>query len=243
MSVFQSAFHPEQIAVKIPIWREILLLRELTKLRSDPVFRGMGIPHGDGSAVITIPGFLCSDNYTAYLTKWLNQIGYRAFPSGIEQNNDCIERALQRILTTIEIASAETGGKVHLIGHSLGGVLARIAATNHPEKIASIITLGSPFRGIRAHSLILRLSDKARRQIQSDQPHCFTGFCECPSVAALRNTLPPEVRHCAIYTKTDGIVDWNSCLGEEMNHEVKGTHGGLVFNAEAYRLMAEWLKN
>ena len=241
MSVFQSAFQPEQIAVKIPIWREILLLLELTKLRSDPVFRGTGIPRGNGAAVITIPGFLCSDNYTAYLTKWLNQIGYRAFPSGIEQNNDCIERALQRLLTTIENAYAETGGKVHLIGHSLGGVLARIAATNHPEKIASIITLGSPFRGIRAHSLILRLSDKARRKIQSDQPHCFTGFCECASVAALRNTLPPEVRHCAIYTKTDGVVDWNACLGDETNHEVKGTHGGLVFNAEVYQLLAEWL--
>ncbi len=244
MSTHQPLFHPHQSAVKIPLWREIFLLRELLKLRTHPIFQGHGIPAGDGAAVITIPGFLCSDSYTNYLTKWLAKIGYFALPSGLEQNNGCIEKMIAKLSATVEQAADETNNKVHLIGHSLGGVLARIAATRKPELISSVITLGSPFRGIRAHPYILRLGDRVRTQLQTDEaPHCFTGFCECPSILALQNEFPATVRHCAIYTKSDGVVDWEACVSSNANYnnEVTGTHSGLVFNPQVFALIAEEL--
>ena len=44
----------------------------------------------------------------------------------------------------------------------------------------------------------------------------------------------------AIYSKTDGIVDWHNCINEDpaFNFEVKSTHGGMAFNVEVYRLLA-----
>lgn len=244
MSLLTEAFQRQQQAIRIPIWREAKLLPEWLQLKTAPVFYGRGIPRGNGAAVVTIPGFLCSDLYTNCLTKWLQRIGYHAYPSGLKRNNDCIEKLLHRVLTTVENGAVETGGKVHLIGHSLGGVLARIAATQRPELVASVITLAAPFRGIRAHSYILWLGSRVRQRIQAaDVPHCFTGFCDCPSVLALQTAWPDSVPNCAIYTKADGIVDWRMCVNEDdaSNFEVSGTHVGLVFNAEVYRLIAQKL--
>lgn len=217
---------------------------EWLRLRAAPVFYGRGIPHGDGAAVVTIPGFMCSDLYTSCLTNWLQRIGYRAYASQIERNNECLETVLGRVLTTIEHAAVETGGKVHLIGHSLGGILARIATVQRPELVASVLTLGSPFRGVRAHPYILWLSRRVRTRVQTEAaPHCFTGFCPCPSVTALQSDWPDSVPTKAIYTKADGVVDWRACRTDDpaCNVEVSGTHIGLVFNARVYRFIAEQL--
>jgi len=49
--------------------------------------------------------------------------------------------------------------------------------------------------------------------------------------------------HASIYTRSDGIVDWRSCLEENggVNIEVRGTHIGLAFNANVYRNVATLL--
>ncbi len=244
MSFLTEPFQREQQSVRLPLWREAGLIPEWLQLRASRVFAGQSILRGDGSAVVTIPGFMCSDLYMNCLTTWLTRTGYQAYPSGLGRNNDCIEKLLGRLLLTIEQAAAETGGKVHLIGHSLGGVLARIAASARPELITSVLTLAAPFRGVRAHWYVLWLGRRVRTRVQSaGAPNCFTGFCACPAITALQRELPAAIRNCAVYTKADGIVDWRACINDDpaCNVEVSGTHIGLVFNAEVYRLIATQL--
>jgi hypothetical protein len=62
-------------------------------------------------------------------------------------------------------------------------------------------------------------------------------------VDALRQPFPDSVRQTAIFTKNDGIVDWNYCVNDdpEADVEVSGSHVGLVFNANVYRHIAERL--
>ena len=43
-------------------------------------------------------------------------------------------------------------GPVHLIGQSLGGVLARETARDHPGAVEQVITLGTPIVGGPAHT-------------------------------------------------------------------------------------------
>jgi pimeloyl-ACP methyl ester carboxylesterase len=38
-------------------------------------------------------------------------------------------------------------GPVHLVGHSLGGMIAAVAATDAPDRIATITTINTPWRG------------------------------------------------------------------------------------------------
>jgi pimeloyl-ACP methyl ester carboxylesterase len=160
-------------------------------------------------------------------------------------NADCLDLLVDRLLNTIEKAHAETGGMVHLIGHSLGGVLALSAASLRPDCIASVITLGSPFRGVRSHPVVLQMSKIVRDRIKSarrdrTKPACFTGYCDCDAVSVLQTPCPHPIPHTAVFTKTDGVVDWRVCINEDpqTNFEVKGTHVGMVFNPSVYELIA-----
>jgi hypothetical protein len=59
-------------------------------------------------------------------------------------------------------------------------------------------------------------------------------------VVAVQRGLPEAVLQSAVYTKSDGIVDWRVCVTDDpaTNFEVSGTHVGLVFNASVYGLIA-----
>jgi len=243
----RDGFLKDQQSSKRPLWREALVGLDWLTLRSSPVYYGLGVPRGNNSAVIVIPGFLGTDTYLQEIFLWLRRIGYRPYMSRIGWNAECIDVLAERLSETVARAHNETGGKVHLIGHSLGGVLARSAAGQWPDRIASVITLGSPFRGIRSHPLVLQAGEQVRarilRQNGSRQPDCYTGYCECAAVRSLRQEFPASIPQSAIYTKSDGVVDWRVCLNDDSktNFEVSGTHVGLVFNASVYRLIAERL--
>ena len=47
----------------------------------------------------------------------------------------------------------------------------------------------------------------------------------------------------AIYTRSDGIVDWRYCCtgNKERDFEVPGTHIGLAFNPTVYGIIADRL--
>jgi pimeloyl-ACP methyl ester carboxylesterase len=224
---------------------------EWSALRWSPTFYGLAVPRGRGEAVVVIPGFLGSDPYLADLRGWLRRIGYRPYPSGVGRNADCLDRLADRLDATIDEALEYTGKKVHLVGHSLGGVLARGVAARRPAPIASVTTLGSPLRGLRSHPSALRAGERVRQQIQAQgsaaepaDPDCYTGYCSCSFVRGLtQGKLSEEIAQMAIYTRTDGVVDWRYCrLPDSKNNlEVIGTHCGLAFNAQVYRRLAHFL--
>jgi len=240
-------FHREMKPAARPIWHEAMVGLEWLSLRASPVFHGLGVPRGEGSAVVLVPGFLATDFYLWEMNLWLRRIGYKAYMSKIGWNADCLEVMVERLSQTVNKAFDENGRKVNLIGHSLGGVLSRSIAVRHPERVASVITLGSPFRGVASHPLVLTTADLVRERIRvkhgGNQPDCYTGFCNCKAVSDLQIPFPSSVRAYAIYTKTDGIVDWRYCVNGDpaADFEVQGTHVGLAFNHQVYKLIAEKL--
>ena len=233
----------------LPILSEVLFAVELALLHAAPIYYGLGTPHGDGSGVVLIPGFLCPDHYLFPLQRWLGRIGYEAFFSGMSLNAECPNILIQRCLhETIEKALAKTGRRIHLIGHSLGGVIARSIAGQRPQDIASVITLGAPFRGTVAHSSILRAAETVRRRILKEHgtgvlPACYTGHCTCDFVDSLQRSVPPSVVETAVYTPHDGVVDWRYCKTDnpDADFQVSGTHIGLVFNSSVYTIIANRL--
>lgn len=237
-----------------PIWLEAFAGLDWVALHASPVYYGWGVPRGDRSAVVVIPGFMGTDHYLMEMYYWLRRIGYRPYNSGIGWNADCLNTLVGKLSQTIGKAYQETGRKVHLIGHSLGGVLARSAAERNCEQVASVITLGAPFRGVRSHPIVLQAAKVVRERVlikrkgkagyPDTYPECYTGFCECNAVTSLQKDFE-AIRQTAIYTKTDGIVDWRVCMDEDpaKNFEVKGTHVGLAFNPSVYSLIAKRLAN
>lgn len=232
-----------------PFWTEALFGAEVLLLHATPVYYGLGVPRGDGSAVIIIPGFLGTDLYLTEFHAWLRRIGYRPYFSGIGVNAECPNLLIQRRLSqTIDKALAETGRKIHLIGHSLGGVIARSAAGQRPKDVASVITLAAPIRGTVANRTVLHAAEAVRLKILQEHgrgvlPDCYTGRCTCHFVDSLKRDLPDSIRQTAIYTKTDGVVDWQYCITGDpsLDVEVPGTHIGLAFNPAVYETIARRL--
>lgn len=237
----------DTIPAALPLWREGFALAEFSLLPMTPVYHGFGVPRGDGAAVVVVPGFTGTDGYLAPMRRWLSRIGYRPYLSGIGHNAHCLERLGQRLTDTLETAAAETGRRVHLVGHSLGGVLSRGVTCLRSDLVASVTTMGTPIRGLRSHPLVMRLADVVRqRAVEANEgrdPRCFSGDCRCDIVRAVQGVFPEDTPQLAIYTRRDGVVAWRYTRLHDAarNAEVSGTHSGLAANPFAYRHLARFL--
>lgn len=233
----------------VPLWREVLFGIDWVALHASPVYYGIGVPRGDGAPVVVIPGFLGSDDYLREMYYWLRRIGYKPYYSRIGRNAECPDVLTDRLFSTMDRAYSETGRPLHLIGHSLGGLVARSAAIRRPDQVAQVISLATPFRDIRVHPIVLAAAGFVRGRILDRQrerkveKECYTGSCTCDFATSIQQDVPDSVSRAAIYTETDGVVDWRSCVEEEqeLNMKVTGTHTGLAFNPQVYRRIAKLL--
>jgi pimeloyl-ACP methyl ester carboxylesterase len=230
------------------MWREALLPVEWVALRRSAVYGGAGIPRGDGAPVIVVHGFLTRGAYLSTLRDWLERVGYRARVAEIGWNADCLDVLADRLIEMVERVARESGRPVHLVGHSLGGLLARSAAVRAPDRVASVALLGAPLRGLRVHPVlhaaaaVIRAGVHGRRGGSVDE-QCLTLACECATVRALAAPLPAHVPQIAIASRGDGLVDWRFCLDPETGRvqEVAASHFGLVLDPTAYAALAHHL--
>jgi len=104
----------------VKLW-DPLALREMSALLRDPVFRGRGVPRGDGRPVLLIPGFLSGDWSLTVMFNWLERIGYKAHLSGILFNVLDSERLLAGLRH--RVAQIEAGAEVVQLFDSWAGIL------------------------------------------------------------------------------------------------------------------------
>lgn len=214
----------------LPLWREAFAGLDWLSLRFSPVFAGYGIERGHGEAVVLVPGIFAADASMIELSGWLARMGYRPYASGIGVNAVRTETAIAAVVATIDRAHAETGAPVRLIGHSLGGVIARAAALRRPDRVSQIITLGSPVNGLSAHPAVLAAAQLIHRE---DIDACL---------ATVQQPLPTTIDETNMYSKTDGVVDWRTCHRPDATAiEISGTHTALIANAAAYAAIASTL--
>lgn len=229
-----------------PLWREGRWGLEWLTLHMNPVYYGVGVPHGNGQPVLLIPGFMSGDLMMLEMHRWLKRIGYRSSLSRIAWNNDCPDRTANKLTHRLRALAERTGQRVNLIGHSLGGMLAKSLVQDEPALIERVITLGSPFRSlVKAHPAVIGIWDKlklAQGPLIGRNLHtsCGTGHCTCGFVRNMNAPRSRGVAQFAIYSRTDGIADWSSCMEEDarLNTEVKCSHLGMVFDHTVYRAVA-----
>lgn len=231
----------------VSAWFESLFPVEFLLLHASPTYYGLGVTRGDLSSVITIPGFGYGDFYLFVMNTWLRRLGYRAYRSGIKVAQFAGDQTWERrVNETLDRALRETGRRVHLVGHSLGGIIARHIARRRPQDIASVITLGSPFRAVSGDPGVLRIGRSERKKL-ARKTHGSTKHVPIPrpgsSRAAPAFVLPASVAQTAIFSRNDGVVDWRYCMtgDSHIDVEVPGTHAGLAFNPSVYDVIASRL--
>ena len=222
---------------------------EWAALRRSDVLRGAGVPYGDGRGVLLIPGFLAGDGSLGTMTQWLRSAGYRTKRAGIRANVACSELACTRLEERLERLAACTGRRVVIVGQSRGGVFAKALGARRPELVAGVVTLGSPVVSqLAVHPLVLAQVGMLATLGSGPLPgllswSCLRGDCCTPFRAALAGPFPPTVGYVALYSRSDGIVDWRSCMDPAADAcvEVRASHCGMGLNAGVYRAVARAL--
>ena len=232
-----------------PLWRESRLGLEAAALRRSPVYDGLGVPPGERRPVLLIPGFMAGDLSLGTLSGWLRRNGYCTHRTGIRANLDCSEEACRRLEARLEHMAGRHDERVIVIGQSRGGVFAKALAARRPELVEGIVTLGSPsVSQLSIHPLVLAQVGLVSALGTARVPrlfsvNCLRGQCCKAFRAALDGPFPDDVGYVAVYSRSDGIVQWKSCLDPAADElvEVSASHCGMGVNAQAFLAVANAL--
>lgn len=91
---------------------------------------------------IALPGWGTSPERLRPLCTMLADHGVDARPWSYEPTG-----SVRSLGASLARATAELGGEVHLVGHSLGGLIAASAVLHHGAPVASVTTINAPWRG------------------------------------------------------------------------------------------------
>jgi pimeloyl-ACP methyl ester carboxylesterase len=187
-------------------------------------------PRGDGHTVLVLPPFGVNDRYTQPLRSLLGQLGYDAQGWELGHNlgltHEIVVGVPERLLELHERA----GDPVSIVGWSMGGMLARALAREHPTAVRQVICLGAPFRLTPgdASSTNAAMLYEMVRHLQVDPT---------PSMLAEHDRVPLPVPSTSIYSRSDGVVNWEECVDDvgprSENIEIHGSHCGLGHNPAA----------
>jgi triacylglycerol lipase len=201
---------------------------------------------GRAKTVMLIPGFMAGDITLGPMANFLRMLGHKPAASGIWSNSDCPRKMLDLLSARIERVAERHGSPMVLIGHSLGGVYAREIARRFPDYVERVITMGSPIRRPRhAANLAVQAVANSVARIRGEGEGCLSENCaKCGLTMSAEP--PPEVPVTVIYSRTDGIVHWESCFDDSgsalvENVEVMCSHVGMAINAEVYKVIADRL--
>jgi pimeloyl-ACP methyl ester carboxylesterase len=194
-------------------------------------------PRGDGHAVLVLPGFTAGDGSTLVLRRILRYLNYQPLAWELGQNTGSVELQ-ERLFERFDEVLDSHPGSISLVGQSLGGVYARILAHREPGRVRQVITLGSPFSSDTpdtVNSLVSRLFQSVSGMTRDEMQAQMLQF---PANS-------PPVPTTAIYSKSDGVVHWSTCLEYEgdraENVEVLGSHSGMAFNPLVLHVVADRL--
>lgn len=179
-----------------------------------------------GATIVLIPGLFMTDWSTRHLRRHLTACGCVCTASGLGVNIGPTRWALRKLDRTVEKAAIDAQDKVFLVGHSLGGTMARLIASSRSNTVGGVITtcapVRMPVRTVMAPALwvLHRVFTKDRDYEQS-----FAAG-ETPSVPIL-----------AIIAENDGILSPDACVQTEtpdhINVTLSATHMTICSSAAA----------
>jgi pimeloyl-ACP methyl ester carboxylesterase len=191
-------------------------------------------PSGDGHTVLVLPGLGATDGSTGTLRRFLTGLGYDVRGWGLGRNiGPSVEavHGMRQLLRELAV-----GGKVSVVGWSLGGIFARELAREVPGAVRQVITLGSPYAMVDL------------RQTRVDPVYRLLAkfYVSGADMPPPEHTRPPfPVPATSVYSKSDGIVAWRTCVSPPgprwENVAVASSHLGYGYNATVLWVIADRL--
>jgi pimeloyl-ACP methyl ester carboxylesterase len=198
--------------------------------------------------VVLVPGFLAGDGSLSLMSRHLRGLGYRTYRSHMRANVGCSQAASRALEQRVEAVAGKRGRRVTLVGHSLGGLMARGIAAKRPDLVDSVVTLGSPMLAPgAAHPILLfdlRLVTRLQRAglggVMGED--CTSGRCARLSWDQTRASLAGDVSFTSVFSRRDGVIDWRSCLDPQATTvEVSSSHLGMALDPAVLGVVSDAL--
>jgi pimeloyl-ACP methyl ester carboxylesterase len=239
--------YPDPPKVRHSLLEMVRVFYELgSGLALGPLLRTL--PRGDGHSVMTLPGFFAGDSSTASLRNFLERQGYCGLPWGegrnipdegltnMEETLEYRRRIERTIAHKLRAEKKRSGGKVSLVGWSLGGLYATGIAHRYPDLVRQVITLGTPFGDPRATSIYAAMERVYKADVSAVMLRQWSDF-------TFEGDL--QVPVTALYSYSDGFVGVDIARIPEHplvdNIAVMASHVGFPFNPLVRALLAERL--
>lgn len=166
-------------------------------------------PEDEPPPIIVVPGLMSRDYSTSVLRRTLNQSGFKTYASKMGFMRGVTRKRMKKAEKRLRKIAKRHDGPVILVGWSLGGLYARVLAQRHPEKVAMVVTLGSPFSGSRKANHAWRIYERLNKHT-----------VEAPPVKDDPSVKPP-VHTVAVWSKHDGVIAPGSARGLPHERDVE----------------------
>ena len=203
-------------------------------------FSGPSAPaQGDGHAVILFPGLGSDGTPLIPLRNHCRALGYHAVDWGRGFNtgpSGSVDAWLGELSDHVDDLIGDHHQSASLVGWSLGGLYARELGKRLSSRVRQVITIGTPFNGAADHTNVGWLYK------------LLNGSAPKPDGELLsRLRTPPPVPTTSIYSRTDGVVAWQSCVHARPARrvedvEVSGSHIGMGWNSAVLAVVADRLR-
>jgi len=166
---------------------------------------------------------------------------YRSLRQPVRHNAECLARRVRQL----------PAGRIHLIGHSLGGLVVLQALQDHPDLVSGrIVLLGSPVKGsavarrIHGRYLLRWLIGRSCEQgLLGDGPRWRGG--QSLGVIAGRRSLGIGRLMGGLNGVNDGVVNFEETIieGAQDDIVIKSTHMGLLTSRRVASQVCVFLKH
>ncbi len=183
--------------------------------------------------VILMPGFGTHPIRMRYMAERLEEAGHTVKRWGTGFNMGATPENFALVAQRVLDVHQRYDQPVMLVGWSLGGIFAREVAKLHPETVARVITMGSPFSHTPYSNNVWKLYQ------------LVTGYSVEHPPLPLNLAEKPPVQTIALWSARDGVVAWRSACGRRGERDraraLRCSHMGFSNSPEAIRAVAEEL--
>ena len=181
---------------------------------------------GSGPTLVLVPGS-CSTGaaWRPLISEWDNRLrcvttsllGYGGTAERRTANDTSISHEVDVVEWVIQRAS---GGHVHLVGHSFGGLVALAVALRNQVRLASLVIIEAPAaellreRGKQRHyRAFRRMTDAYFAAFEGGDAEAIAAMIDFYGGVGTFASWPPRVRAYAVETTAVNILDWASAYG------------------------------
>jgi esterase/lipase len=182
---------------------------------------------GDGHPVLVLPGFTADDASTVPLRWAIRGQGYSTHAWRLGRNVGPTRHIVEGIRNRVEELAERHERTISIVGWSLGGTYARALAREYPTLVRQVISLGSPYRMVEG-------DESSAMWMWRRYEYLHDGDLDLNRIAE-QNRPKLTVPATSIYSRRDGVAQWQTCIDEvgplAENIEVHGSHAALGMQA------------